>query len=74
MLCTSVKHSMAFYGCELWGAATFVAKEREDIVKGYLHILREITGIRPSTPTANVLAELGLQVLADEWLIRAAKS
>ena len=42
-------------------------------MKGYLHILREITGVRTSTPTAILLAELGLQALSDEWLLRAAK-
>ena len=72
-LCTSVVHSMACYGCEVWGAATFATKEREDLVKGYLQILREITGVRTSTPTAILLAELGLQALSDEWLLRAAK-
>ena len=41
--------------------------------KGYLHILREITGVRTSTPTAILLAELGLLALSDEWLLRAAK-
>ena len=54
-------------------AATFAAKEREDLMKGYLQILREITGVRTSTPTAILLAELGLQALSDEWLLRAAK-
>ena len=34
---------------------------------------REITGVRTSTPTAILLAELGLQALSDEWLLRAAK-
>ena len=42
-------------------------------MKGYLQILREITGVRTSTPTAILLAELGLQALSDEWLLRAAK-
>ena len=72
-LCTSVVQSTACYGCEVWGAATFAPKEREDLVKGYLQILREITGVRTSTPTAILLAELGLQALSDEWLLRAAK-
>ena len=60
-LCTSVVQSIACYGCEIWGAATFASKAREDLVKGYLQILREITGVRTSTPTAILLAELGLQ-------------
>ena len=68
-LCTSVVQSTACYGCEVWGAATFASKEREDLVKGYLQILREITGVRTSTPTAILLAELGLQALSDEWLL-----
>ena len=72
-LCTTVVQSTACYGCEVWGAATFAAKEREDLMKGYLQILREITGVRTSTPTAILLAELGLQALSDEWLLRAAK-
>ena len=42
-------------------------------MKGYLQILCEITGVRTSTPTAILLAELGLQALSDEWLLRAAE-
>ena len=30
-------------------------------------------GVRTSTPTAILLAELGLQALSDEWLLGAAK-
>ena len=70
-LCTSVVQSTACYGSEVWGAAQFASKERQDLVKGYLQILREITGVRTSTPTAILLAELGLQALSDEWLLRA---
>ena len=65
--------STACYGCEVWGAATFATKERYELVKGYLQILREITRVRTSTPTAISLAELGLKALSDEWLLRAAK-
>ena len=72
-LCTSVVQSTACYGSEVWRAAQFASKERQDLVKGYLQILREITGVRTSTPTAILLAELGLQALSDEWLLRAAK-
>ena len=72
-LCTSVVQSTACYGSEVWGAAQFASKERQDLVKGYLQILREITGVRTSTPTAILQAELGLQALSDEWLLRAAK-
>ena len=42
-------------------------------MKGCLRILREIKGVRTSTPTAILLAELGLKALSDEWLLRAAK-
>ena len=72
-LCTSVVQSVACYGCKVWGAATFATREREDSLKGWLQILREITGVRTSAPTASLLAELGLQALSDEWLLRAAK-
>ena len=72
-LCTIVMQDTACYGCEVWGAATFASKEREGLVNGYLQILREITGVRTSTPTALLPAELGLQALSDEWLLRAAK-
>ena len=72
-LCTTVVQSTACYGCEVWGAAKFAPQQREDLIKGYLQILREITGGRTSTPTALLLAEVGIKALSDEWLLRAAK-
>ena len=72
-LCTSVVQSTACYGCEVWGAARFAPQEREGLIKGYLQVLREITRVRTSTPTAILLAELGIKALSDDWLLRAAK-
>lgn len=72
-LCTSMVQSTACYGCEVWGAATFAAKGREQSVKGCLQILHEITTVGPSTPTAILLAKLGLHAVFDEWFLGAAK-
>ena len=62
-LCTSVVQSTACYGCEVWGPSRSAPRQREDLIKGYLQILREITGVRTSMPTAILLAELGVQAL-----------
>ena len=59
--------------CEVKGAATFAAKGREQSVKGCLQILHEITTVGPSTPTAILLAKLGLHAVFDEWFLGAAK-
>ena len=38
----------------------------------YLHMLREISGVRRCTPTPILLAEFGIKSLPDQWLLRAA--
>ena len=46
---------------------------RLDLVTGHLQILKEITGIRGSTSTDILQADLGLKSLQHVWLLRAAK-
>ena len=64
------------YGCEVWGFRRFskpFSTLRLDLATAYLQLLKEITGVRGSTSTDILLAELGLRSLQHVWLLRAAK-
>ena len=61
--------------CEVWGhyrltAAT--AASREALAQSYLHILRQISGLRSNSAVSTVVAEYGLMCLPDRWLLREA--
>ena len=51
-----------------WGTAL-----RLELVTSHLQMLKEITGVRGSTSTDILLAELGLKPLQHVWLLHAAK-
>ena len=66
----------AAYGCEIWGFQQFPQQFRilrKDLITSHLQMLKEITGVRGSTSTDILLAELGLKPLHHVWLLRAAK-
>ena len=66
----------AAYGCEIWGFQQLPQQFRilrKDLVTSHLRMLKEITGVRGSTSTDILLAELGLKPLQHVWLLRAAK-
>ena len=46
---------------------------RLELATSHLQMLKEITGVRGSTSTDILLAELGLKSLQHVWLLRAAK-
>ena len=65
----------AAYGCEIWGFQQFpqhFSTLRHELVTCHLQILKEITGVRGSTSTDTLSAELGLKSL-QHWLWRAVK-
>ena len=56
----------AAYGCEIWGFQQFPQRFsalRQELVTSHLQMLKEITGVRGSTSTDILLAELGLKSL-----------
>ena len=64
------------YGCEIWGFQHFPQQYsalRLELVASYQHMLKEIVGVRSSSPTDILLAELGLKPLQHVWLLRADK-
>ena len=66
----------AAYGCEIWGFQQFPKQYsdlRLELATSHLQMLKEITGVRGSTSTDILLAELGLKSLQHVWLLRAAK-
>ena len=66
----------AAYACEIWGCRRFPQPYnalRLELVTSHLQMLKEITGVRGSTSTDILLAELGLKPLQHVWLLRAAK-
>ena len=69
--------SSAAYGCEIWGFQHFPQQYsalRLELGSSYLQMLtKEIVGVRSSSPTDILLAELGLKPLQHVWLSRAAK-
>ncbi len=68
--------STASYGCEIWGFQPFPQQYRilrKSLITSHLQMLKEITGVRGSTSTDILLAELGLKSLHHVWLLRAAK-
>ena len=68
--------STASYGCEIWGFQPFPQQYRilrKSLITSNLQMLKEITGVRGSTSTDILLAELGLKSLHHVWLLRAAK-
>ena len=67
--------STASYGCEIWGLArlpTSAAVARQQLSQTYLHMLKEISGVRKCTPAPILLSEFGIKSLPDQWLLRAA--
>ena len=68
--------STASYGCEIWGFQPFPQQYRilrKSLITSHLQMLKEITGVRGSTSTDILLAELGLKSPDHVWLLRAAK-
>ena len=66
----------AAYACKIWGFQQFAQQYgalRLELATSHLQMLKEITGVRGSTPTDILLAELGLKSLQHVWLLRAAK-
>jgi hypothetical protein len=66
----------AAYGCEIWGFLQFSQQHsahRLELATSHLQMLKEMAGVRTSTPTDILLEELGLQPLQHTWLLRAAK-
>ena len=66
----------AAYGCEVWGFQQFPQQYsalRLELATSHLQMLKEIAGVRSSTPTDILFAELGLQPIQHVWLLRAAK-
>jgi hypothetical protein len=64
---------VASYGCELWGLRTMprrLAKARHNLAVGHVNILRQITGLRKSTPHGIVFLESGGTPLYHSWLLR----
>ena len=59
------------YGCELWGMhspnAALANKSRTDLQRIYTRRLRHICGVKFATPSAMLLAELGLLPLQVFW-------
>ena len=65
----------AAYGCEIWGFQQFPKQYsdlRLELATSHLQMLKEITGVRGSTSTHILLAELGLKSLQHVWLLQAA--
>ena len=68
--------STASYGCEIWGFQPFPQQYRilrKSLITSHLQMLKDITGVRGSTSTDILLAELGLKSPDHVWLLRAAK-
>ena len=66
----------ASYGCEIWGFQPLPQQFRilrKNVITSHLQMLKEITGVRGSTSTDILLAELGPKPLHHVWLLRAAK-
>ena len=66
----------AAYACEIWASQRFsqaFSIAKLDLVTSHLQLLKEITGVRGSTSTDILLAELGLKSPQHVWLLRAAK-
>ena len=66
----------AAYACEIWGCQRFPQPYnalRLELATSHLQMLKEITGVRGSTSTDILLAELGLKPLQHVWLLHAAK-
>ena len=66
----------AAYACEIWAFQRFsraFSTSKLDLATSHLQLLKEITGVRGSTSTDILLAELGLKSPQHVWLLRAAK-
>ena len=64
------------YACKIWAFQRFSQvfdTSKLDPATSHLQLLKEITGVRGSTSTDILLAELGLKSLQHVWLLRAAK-
>ena len=65
---------VASYGCELWGLHDMpsrLAASRRKLCMGHVHMLRQISGLRKSTPPEMVFLETMGAPLSDSWLLRA---
>ncbi len=65
---------VASYGCELWGLRTMPPRQaaaRQKLAVGHVNMLRQITGLRKSTPHEMVFLESGGAPLQHSWLLRA---
>ncbi len=65
---------VASYGCELWGLRGMpsrLARARQKLAIGHINMLRQITGLRKSTPHEIVLLESGGAPLGHSWLLRS---
>ena len=64
------------HACKVWAFQRFSQAfdtSNLDLATSHLQLLKEITGVRGSTSTDILLAELGLKSLQHVWLLRAAK-
>ena len=66
------------YGCELWGPRllhlgdSYMGGARGDMEKKHIAFLRSILGVRRSTPTGALMAELQREPLAFAWIRQSA--
>ena len=66
----------ASYGCEIWGLRGKTAKMRKSkaaIEQGHVNVLRQISGLRKSTPHCIVFHETEEKPLHHYWLLRTVK-
>ena len=66
----------AAYACEISAFQRFsraFSTSKLDLATSHLQLLKEITGVRATTSTDILLAELGLKSPQHVWLLRAAK-
>ena len=64
---------VASYGCELWGLRDMpsrLAASRRKLSTGHVNMLRQISGLRKSTPPEVVFLETMGVPLPDSWLLR----
>ena len=64
---------VASYGCELWGLRDMplrLAASRRKLSTGHVNMLRQISGLRKSTPPEVVFLETMGVPLPDWWLLR----
>ena len=75
-ICASCVQSVGSFACDVWGALPLTGlakKQRAAIVTTHLGVIKELAGLRRTTPTDMVDAELDEMPLDSVWLMRAAK-